>query len=145
MKIPYKTLAFLIFPLMLMNTQCDDDDMAIPTCDQTAIIDPMFYQSAESADFNLGNFSFNGSCFTVEISASGCSGETWSIVLVDSGAVAESSPEQRHLKFVFTNDEACAAFIDQTRSFDLTPLQVEGSNEVVLNIEGIPEAIHYIY
>nr|WP_321222200.1 hypothetical protein [uncultured Psychroserpens sp.] len=128
-----------------MNTQCDDDDVVSIPCDQTVVVDNGFYETAESNMYEVGNIVFNDNCLSIEISASGCDGNSWSMVLVDSGNVAESSPEQRYLKFVLTNQEVCLAFISQERSFDLTPLQIDGSNEIILNIEGFPESLTYNY
>jgi hypothetical protein len=129
-----------------MNTQCDnDDDIEDNNCGESVIIDNLFFDSAVSGDYELIDYNLNEDCLTIEVSASGCDGETWSMVLVDSGNIAESSPEQRHLKFVFTNNEACLAVFNQSRSFDLVTLRVDGSNEVILNIEGLPEAINYVY
>ncbi|WP_040248413.1 hypothetical protein [Psychroserpens mesophilus] len=129
-----------------MNTQCDeDDDFQVSSCGQPVIIDNAFFETAESSDYVLVDSSITNDCLTVEISASGCDGESWSMVLVDSGNVAESSPEQRYLKFVFTNNEACLAVFSQVREFNLSTLRVDGSTEVVLNIEGFPEPLLYSY
>ncbi|MCD2260228.1 hypothetical protein [Psychroserpens luteolus] len=140
----YLTLC-ICFALLLMNTQCDEDDFVPEPCDQVAVIDNGFYQSAESNVYTLTGVEVNGDCLTISLSASGCDGSTWSMVLVDSGDVSESLPEQRSLKFVFSNTETCLAVFGQERSFDLRPLQVEGSNEVILNIEDFPEPITYAY
>jgi len=146
MKLSKTIIAVICFPLLLMNTQCDDDDdVQDSDCGQLVIIDNSFYESAMSAEFNLIDFDLVDDCLTVEIGASGCDGETWSLVLVDSGDIAESSPEQRFLKLIFTNNEACLAVFTQTRVFNLSALRIDGSNEIVLNIEGIPAPINYTY
>lgn len=146
MKLSNTIIACICFPLLLMNTQCDDDDeMQTSDCGQPVVIDADFFESAISDEYQLVSFDITDDCFTIEVTASGCDGETWSMVLVDSGNVAESSPEQRYLKFIFSNDEACLAVFNQSRVFNLVNLRVEGSNEVVLNIEGLPEAINYMY
>lgn len=146
MKLSRIIIACICFPVLLMSTQCDeDDDFNISVCGQDVIIDNSFFESAVSGDYQLIGFEINNDCLTIEISASGCDGETWSMVLVDSGIVSESSPEQRFLKFVFTNDEACLAVFSQSREFNLTALRVDGSNEVVLNIDGFSEPLSYFY
>ena len=133
------------FMLLFMNTQCDEDDIQSSPCDQMVVIDDGFYNSSVSSEFMFQSAEIIENCLNVSISASGCDSSTWSMVLVDSGAVAESLPEQRFLKFVFTNDEVCLAVFSQERSFDISNLQVEGSNEIILNIEGFPESITYQY
>ncbi|MFK7781131.1 hypothetical protein [Psychroserpens sp.] len=147
MKLSKLIIVCICFPFLLMNTTCDDndDDFAPAECDQQAVIDDVFFDTAVSADYALVGYSVDGDCLTIEISASGCDGGTWSMVLVDSGDVAESSPEQRYLKFIFTNNEACLAVFSQSRSFDLSNLRVGGSNEIILNIEEFPEPINYTY
>ncbi|MBO6605991.1 hypothetical protein [Psychroserpens sp.] len=133
------------FMLLFMNTQCDDDEIQGSPCDQAVVIDQGFYESAETDDFTFQSAEIIDNCLAVVLSSSGCDGETWSMVLVDSGSVAESLPEQRFLKFVFSNNEECLAVITQERSFDISNLQVEGSNEIILNIDGFPESITYQY
>ncbi|MEM5564139.1 hypothetical protein WNY78_03440 [Psychroserpens sp. AS72] len=146
MKLSKIITACFCFTLLLLNTQCDDDDQnSASPCDQTVIIDNGFYETAESDVYNLIEAVIIDNCLSINIGASGCDGETWSMVLVDSGNVAESSPEQRYLKFVLTNDELCLAVFTQERSFDITPIQVEGSNEIILNIEGFEEPLIYTY
>ena len=146
MKLCKTCLICVCFTMLFMNTQCDNNnDMQVSDCGQSVIIDNAFFETAVSGDYQLVNFEINDDCLTIEISASGCDGESWSMVLVDSGAVAESSPEQRYLKFVFTNNEACLAVFNQSRVFDLSVLRVDGTNEVILNIVDFPEAINYMY
>ena len=146
MKLLKTLVVCMCFSLLLMNTQCDeDDDFQVSSCGQSAIIDSAFFETAESSEYFLDGYSINDDCLTIEISASGCDGESWSMVLVDSGNVAESSPEQRYLKFVFTNNETCLAVFSQVREFNLSALRVDGSNEIVLNIEGFPEPLSYFY
>jgi hypothetical protein len=137
--------ACFCFTLLLMNTQCDDDTVVSIPCDQTIVVDAGFYESVESNLYELNSAEIIDNCLAINISASGCDGNSWSMVLVDSGSVAESSPEQRYLKFVLTNEEACLAFVSQERSFDVTPIQVDGSNEIILNIEGFTEPLTYSY
>jgi hypothetical protein len=43
------------------------------------------------------------------------------------------------------NGQACLAYFEETISFDLTPFQIEGQNEVPLQIEGWDEALLYVY
>ncbi len=141
-----KRFTFLMcLPLLVLNTTCDDDDMADSSCGVPVVIDNSYYEMAVSSDFELIDFNINDDCLTVDIGASGCDGETWSLVLVDSGNVAESSPEQRFLKLIFSNNETCLAVLSQTRVFNLSSLRVEGTNEILLNIEGIETPLSYMY
>ncbi|WP_299111385.1 hypothetical protein [uncultured Winogradskyella sp.] len=140
-----KLIALLLFAVLLLNMQCEDDDQPLTVCDATTIIDNELYENAQTAFYNLVNVEINENCLNIEISSSGCSGETWVLELVDSADIFESNPPQRNLKLVLTNNETCLAVFEQKQSFDITSLQVEDVNEVVLNIEDFLEPILYSY
>ena len=131
--------------LLVLSAQCDEDDEARGSCGPAAVIAPSFYNSSESNGFDILNAEIFDNCLTVEFSSGGCDGSSWSLVLVDSGAIAESNPEQRYLKFIFDNAEECEALLTQTRSFDLVNIQLDGRDTVLLNIEGIDGLLTYTY
>lgn len=131
--------------VMFMNTQCDEEEDIDFPCDQTVVIESGFYESVQSDVFEFTNVQISGNCLLLEVTASGCDGSSWSMVLVDSGKISESVPEQRFLKLVFTNEELCSAVISQERSFDVSPIEVEANTEVILNIEGFTESLTYTY
>lgn len=80
----------------------------------------------------------------INFSASGCDGETWTVQLIDSEAILESSPPQRHLKFMIENNESCEAYITKDQSFDVSNLKVDG-NQVQLNITNAEQNTIYKY
>ncbi len=141
-----KTLFATAIMFCFMNILCEkqDDVMGI-NCDFVVTVDATKYNALETASFEFINAEILEDCLVIKIGASGCSGDRWGFDLVDSGAIAESSPEQRFLKFQLINDEACLAYFERTISFDLTPLQVSGSNEIILNIEGLEASLNYNY
>lgn len=146
MKIYFKLLLFLLVIIMCFtNTQCDEDDIAVFECDQQLIIDEDYYNNLESENFSFIYIEVQQDCLFIDLSASGCDGNSWEYKLVDSGNIAESSPEQRYLKFELINNEACAAVFSRNITFDLLPIRVAGSNEIILNIEGYQEALIYSY
>ncbi|MDO5978273.1 hypothetical protein [Flavivirga spongiicola] len=131
-----------------MSTKCEDDHDISPIieiCDQKTMVNKNIYDNLVSADFDFVSTEITDNCLAIEISASGCDGNSWEFNLVDSGAVAESSPEQRYLKFQLINEEACLAVFKKTITFDLTPLQISGSNEVILHLEGLESSLRYKY
>lgn len=141
---------FLIMPLALcfMNMQCEDDiniNRSNEICDKTTLVDQDLYDNLTTSNFTFISAEIIDDCLTIEIGASGCDGNTWGFNLVDSGVVAESSPEQRYLKFQLINEEACLAYFERTVSFNLIPLQVNGSHEIILQIEGLETPLHYKY
>ena len=129
----------------MMNMQCDEDDVPVTLNCSEVLIDNNTYETAESDNYTIGNVFFNGNCITIDVSASGCDGSTWVFTLIDSENISESIPPQRSLKLSLNNNEACLAVFTREESFDLIPLRVEGSNEVLLNIEGFEEPILYAY
>ncbi|WP_298498084.1 hypothetical protein [uncultured Algibacter sp.] len=128
-----------------MNTQCEEDDDYLSVCDNLVIIDESYYNTFDSGNFTFIDAEVIDNCLSVTISASGCDGNSWAYNLVDSGSIAESLPEQRYLKLELLNEEACLAVFKRTVSFDLTPIKIEGSNEIILNIEGFESSINYKY
>lgn len=142
-----KRLFFVLsFSLCFLNTTCDDDDLVITDCDQTTVISENLYNSLESANFTIIDAYIIDDCLTIEIGASGCDGNTWEFNLVDSGAVAESLPEQRYLKFQLINTELCDAYFEKTIAFDVTPLRIDnGVDKVILHIEGLESSLSYSY
>jgi len=144
-----KKLFFAIpVALCFMNMTCetdDDIDLSSDICDQITVVSKTQYDNLVSDNFTFGNVEITDDCLNIEISSSGCSGDSWGFNLIDSGAVAESSPEQLYLKFKLINNEACLAVFERTISFDLTPLQVNGSNLIILHIDGLETSLEYAY
>ncbi|MEW4925309.1 hypothetical protein [Algibacter sp. 2305UL17-15] len=137
---------FSVIAFCFMNLQCEDDDDVIDSiCDEVTVVNKDIYDNLVSDDFQFVEVAITDDCLNIKISASGCDGATWGFELVDSGAVAESSPEQRYLKFQLVNEELCDAVIQKTISFDLRPLQIQGSTKIILNIEGLQESVTYSY
>lgn len=135
-------------PQQPSGVKCEDGSPVLDyssACDQNATVDQNLYSNLDSAHFNFVNAQIVDNCLYVEVSSSGCSGDSWEFKLVDSGEVAESLPEQRYLKFQLTNAELCDAVFKKTVSFDLTLLQISGSNEILLNIEGLESSLNYKY
>ncbi len=54
-------------------------------------------------------------------------------------------PLQRAVKIKLINNDLCLAFFRKTVSFDLSSFQIDGQNQIPLNIEGWKEQIIYKY
>lgn len=148
MKFLFKKISFAIGIMFCsMNVLCEDvDDVDyISFCDETTIVDNDLFENLNTVNFTFIDAEIVDNCLSLEIGASGCDGNTWGFNLVDSEAIAESSPEQRYLKFQLINDEACLAYFERIILFDLTPLQINGSNEIILHIEGFDSSLNYKY
>ena len=146
MQLIKKSFFIISIVLCFMNMQCEEDiDDSLEMCDQTTIVSESMYANMVSDSFTIISSEILENCLAIEISASGCGGNSWEFNLVDSGAVAESSPEQRYLKLQLINNEACLAQFERIITFDLTPLQINGSNEVILHLEGLESLLNYTY
>ncbi len=145
MKIIKQLTLSLIVIMCFLSTQCDDDESIVTNCDQNVIVNEDLYNDLETAFFTFVNVEVIDDCLSVEISSSGCDGNSWEFNMVDSGLILESFPEQRNLKFQLINNEACLAVFQRTVTFDLLPLRIEGSNEINLNIDGLGESVTYSY
>lgn len=140
-----KILFFICVVMCFLNTQCDDDVYIEEICDKTVVVDEDLFLNITTDNYTIIETEIVDDCLLIDISASGCDGNSWEFNLVDSGAIAESSPEQRYLKFQLINNEACLAQFNRRVSFDLSPLQISGSNEIILHIEGFETSINYTY
>ncbi|WP_179008714.1 hypothetical protein [Winogradskyella forsetii] len=138
-----KIIMLSLICLLFMNMQCDDDDVQTTPCGLEIVIDNTTYEEAESHPIESMNI--EGDCININIAGSGCDASTWVMTLIDSGNIAESSPNQRYLKLSLYNNEACLAVFTKEESFDLTALRIDGVNEVLLNVEGFEEPILYVY
>ncbi len=141
-----KIIMSLLCVLLFVNMQCDDD-MTLPesNCASFAVIDSFTYTNSATSPYTINSVSINDDCLIIDVSASGCDGNTWEMQLVDSGSVSESNPPQRYVKFFLINTEDCLAFVDRARSFDLTSLQIEGENEIIINVDDYSDPVTYTY
>ncbi|WP_299549115.1 hypothetical protein [Seonamhaeicola sp.] len=145
-KLTKTVLFFFVISFCFFNTQCEDDDVVGDLiCDLSTIVSASEYNNLNSDNFAFIDAEIDGDCLAITIGASGCDGNTWEFSLVDSGAVAESSPEQRYLKLDFDNNEDCLAYFERVITFDLSPIRVEGSSKIILHIHGLDESLEYSY
>ena len=141
-----KFIILLLFCALLMNFQCDNDDVRqTDSCDGPVLVDNSTYQMSESSFYIVITAIIEDDCLNVNISSSGCDGSTWELALIDSEDIVESMAPQRYLKLILVNNEDCLAVFNKEQSFDLSELRIDGVNQVILNIEDFPEALRYSY
>ena len=139
-----KIPGILLLLLSLLTSCAKTDTSPAGACDQGVQISASTYESAPTDEVTINSLVLSADCLTINFSAGGCSGSTWDLKLVDSGAVMESFPPQRNLIFSLKNEELCYAYITKEISFNLSELQVEG-NQVVLNITNTDDEVLYVY
>lgn len=102
------------------------------------------YESAPKDHVTIQSIVIKENCLTIKYSASGCSGDSWIVKLIDSEAILESFPVQRNLLFSFKNEEQCEAYITKETSFNIANIKV-GEGPVKLNINNTEIDVLYTY
>jgi hypothetical protein len=145
MKHFFRVISFFL----LLTISCSDDNNnnnANSNCNKQAqVISDITFEDIITANYMITNVVLDGDCLAVTVSSSGCSGDTWEMKLLGSNSVLQILPIQRSAKIELNNQEACLAIVQKTVSFDLVPFQIDGQNEVLINIEGWDEPITYEY
>ena len=133
--------------LLFISCSKDDDNAGIETiCDSVAeVVNEEDFNGINSSNYNVTDIQLIGDCLEVAISSSGCDPEPWEMNLFSVDAFYTVFPLQRSVKIELINNQDCLAVYEKTVSFDLTPFQLDGQNELPLNIEGWNEQIIYEY
>ena len=139
-----KQIIYLILVLGIFSCGNKDDDNNSINCDKEVVISNDEYDTAPNDDLTITQLEIIEDCLKINFSASGCSGDTWVLKLVDSGNIAESQPPQRTLRLSLKDEEECEAFISREMTFDISDLMVDG-NQVLLNISNSGDQILYEY
>lgn len=141
-----KNIISLLFAMLLILTSCNKDDDALfnNSCDFETKISALHYRNAPSDQLHINSLEIIDDCLVIKFTASGCSGDTWEVRLIDSEEVLESFPPQRNLRLSLKNQEDCHAMITKTMSFNLANLKVKG-NQVLLNIIHTNDPVLYEY
>ena len=133
-------LLVLLASALFFACQDDDDFVANPDCGDPIIItgQPL---GPSSDNFSLAAATVEGLCLTVQIGASGCSSDGWTLDLLTDGSVAESFPTQTSARLVFDDQVpggvTCQAFFTETFSFDLSPYLDAGALPTNLTLTGL--------
>ena len=141
----YKLIIASVF-IFAVGTGCSDsDEPGNSLCDELTIVSQSEFDNAPNDFVTIVSTQLIGDCLTIEYASSGCDGESWVVLLIDSGQVAESFPVQKTLRLSLDNKEVCDANIGQTKTFDLTPIQVNNENQILINLNGFDSKILYEY
>lgn len=144
MKLPLFKLGIIAL-LFVSVCACDDDDNATTPCGDSVVISNSNYEADPTSVFVITNAVIDGDCLSLSISSSGCEGNTWETDFFTSTVQTEQNEELFYGRLDLTNLEACLAIVETTVNFDLTPLQISGSNNVSLEIDGWDETLMYTY
>ncbi|WP_010178873.1 DUF6970 domain-containing protein [Aquimarina agarilytica] len=121
--------------VILFSTRDD-----ITKCDKSVIIDKKLFESAKSS--LVEKATINGDCLHITFSLLVTQDPVKDVDLIDSGAVLESFPIQRNIKFTVKENLTKPATTSATTSFDLSSLVSPGET-VILNLENFDKPISY--
>lgn len=139
-------ITVLIGTLLISCSKDDDNSIDNITCSSVAqIISENEFNEISASNYNVSDVELNGDCLNVTISSSGCDSDNWEMKLFSTDAFYTVFPLQRVVKIKLINNEACLAVFQKTVAFDLSSFQIDGQNQIPLNIEGWNEQIIYEY
>jgi hypothetical protein len=131
---------------MIFISCSDDDPAANETCDSNAeVIAETIFNDINTSNYGISDVNLTGDCLEITIGSSGCNAEQWQMNLYSTDSFYTVYPYQRAVKLKLINNQLCLAVFQKTKSFDLTPFQIKGQNQVPLNIEGWSTTIIYKY
>jgi heat shock protein HslJ len=133
--------------LILIDTESGKEHtflkMSGETC-KPVVNDRTTFDALRSDDFDLLEVNVLDQCLELLIGyGGGCKGI--GVALIGSGDYAESEPPQLTVKIIVEDNDHCEAYIREYFYFDVTDLQYEGSDELILNIEGWEEQVKVVY
>lgn len=139
-------ILFLLVSLLVLSCNSDDNSNPIQSiCDSQAVIDTSLFDQIPTDNYSITSIVLNGDCLEVKLSSSGCDPNNWTMNLKAVPSVTAISPHLVHVKVELINNEECLALFAKTRSFDLTPLQIQGQTSIQLQIEGWNIPVIYNY
>lgn len=139
-----KILVSIIIVGIILITGCDDNSIK-STCNANTIISADLYLSAPNDKLSITSLEIDKDCLQITFTASGCSGNSWEVDLIDSEQIMESLPPQRNLRLSLKNNELCTAVVGKTVTFNISELQLQEGNQVYLNITNSDSQILYQY
>ena len=137
----------IIFSILLSGcdkTENVNNDSPLPECDDTVVVDAALYQNAPADEFYFQSATIDGNCLQLTVRyGGGC--EDVIFQLFDASSILKSLPIQRNIRLSLEDNDFCEALVTQELSYDLTPLQVDGYSEIILNLQNFAESLVYNY
>lgn len=133
------------FCSILSLAACTSDDDGKKVCDDSVVVDANLFENGPNMSLEITKMEISQDCLEISFNSSGCNGDTWIVGLVDSGQVSQTTPPQRMLRLSLSSEELCEAIVEKTISFDLSNIQIQGNNQVLLKIANNNSQILYEY
>ena len=141
---------FLMLFIGMFFVSCDfmDDYIKKPIktiCDKKTIFDGDRYQLVSTANYQVDNVVLNEDCLEVTITSSACLPEHLEMNLIATGSSAAVYPPLVTAKIELKIHSSCTVIQQKTVSFDVTPLQMSGTDKIQISIDGWNTPIIYQY
>ncbi|WP_281752743.1 hypothetical protein [Neptunitalea chrysea] len=137
----------LLFCICLLS--CSEDDANTgnvnPCSENSVLVSPTDYSATPSYQSSVVSAIIDGDCLTVMVSSSGCDGSTWEASFFAANPQTSNGQVTYDSRVDIINLEICLALPSVEFVFDLTNLQVAGSNSVTLSIDGLNSDLLYTY
>ena len=130
----------LLTSVLAINSCCEDTEnneingvCGTTNCDSWVIIDDSLFQNAPNDHVDILDMSIEGDCLKVKFASSGCSGDTWEVLLIGKKEWLYSNPPSKELRLSLKNSELCEAYITKEISFDIRELHQTDSVKLILS------------
>lgn len=144
-----KLLSLIIVLITFVSCDFMDDVPATPivtACSQSATyVNASQYNQIDTLNYTVTNVVLTGNCLEVTIGSSGCNPNNWDMNFIASEMVVETNPVLYKAKVELINNEDCLSVYQKIVSFDITPLQMSGTDKIQISIEGWSTPIIYQY
>lgn len=133
---------------LLFLVSCDDTDNndSTLTCGDAIIVD-VNYDNTISDPFTISDVEMSDNCLTATIQyGGGCDDDLVSFGLLGSTAAFPFSlPALLEMKIILDDDDQCEALVTKEISFDLSPLEEAGYNNINIALDGWNAVMAYQY
>ncbi len=116
-----------------------------PECSTAVKVDNDIFNNGPKYPVKVQKVTIDHDCLELEISASGCSGSDWNVVLVTGTGYKESIPIIRDIRVSMDSLGLCATSFENTFTFDLTNFRIDSEHKIELKLEGWDQEIIYEY
>lgn len=137
----------LVVCCTLFFVNCEDkDDTSKITCGDSIIVDTN-YDTTTGDAFTLTDVTVTDNCLTATVGyGGGCGDELVSFELLGTtAAFFVTFPATLEAKIIMDDNDDCEAAVTKDISFDLTPLQDAGYNNIHIQVEGWDGTLEYSY
>ncbi|WP_196890063.1 hypothetical protein [Aureivirga sp. CE67] len=131
--------------ILLLTISCvKDEEKPLLTNSSEIRIDNNIFTSGPKDPFTIDNAYINNDILTITIDYGGGCG-TVSYDLVTSDSYLTTDPLQKNIRLAFDDNDNCEALKELLLNFDLSKIQDENSDKIIINLENWDEPLEYNY